>query len=105
MRTETVLMRVRDKLSAEFARVVRGLLVGVFLTVSAPAALAAEPPADDREVIDMSPDGPPTWRPRNLFAGASVLVGGYDHWYGDRIVDLIGLDIEEGHQRRAMVAL
>ncbi|MBW2272778.1 MAG: hypothetical protein JRG96_05875 [Deltaproteobacteria bacterium] len=76
------------------ARLARGLALGVVLAVlglgSSAAAGDSDAAAEDeeREVIDMQPEGKKSFGKRNLAAPIGSLFRGTDYWYKERRVDV-----------------
>ncbi len=56
----------------------------VLLSVAGPASAAADPGEFEPEVIDMQPESPANWTPRNLFLPLSSIFVGTGYWYDER---------------------
>lgn len=64
-------------------RLLRGVCL-VLACVGAPAGVAADPGEFEPEVVDMQPESPASWSPRNLFLPLSSVFVGSGYWYDPR---------------------
>ena len=58
-------------------------LIALLVTVLAPQSVAAMGGAME---IDMSPNEPASFGIRNVAAGATAILGGWNYWYKERVV-------------------